>query len=101
MMTTQIGTSGGPLCSAPSHASSKFQLCAQKCDHLPPPPNPYISETAFSHRFQKVYTAPPPPPKNESLAQQTKSSENPQKSQNPLRWCVLNVTERYAGPHWV
>ena len=27
----------------------------------PAPPNPYISETAFSHRFQKVYTPPPPP----------------------------------------
>ena len=26
-----------------------------------PPPTPYISETAFSHRFQKVYTSPPPP----------------------------------------
>ena len=25
----------------------------------PPPPNPYISETAFSHRFQKAYTYPP------------------------------------------
>ena len=25
----------------------------------PPPPDPYISETAFSHRFQKVYTPPP------------------------------------------
>ena len=25
------------------------------------PPHPYISETAFSHRFQKVYTYPPPP----------------------------------------
>ena len=38
-------------------------LFAQKCDHLTPPPNPnpYISETAFSHRFQKVYTYPPPP----------------------------------------
>ena len=32
---------------------------AQKCDLLPPPPNPYISEMAFSHRFQKVYTYPP------------------------------------------
>ena len=30
---------------------------AQKCDH-PAPYNPYISEMAFSHRFQKVY---PPP----------------------------------------
>ena len=28
----------------------------------PRPPNPYISEMAFSHRFQKVYTYPPPPP---------------------------------------
>ena len=24
-----------------------------------PPPNPYISETAFSHRFRKAYTYPP------------------------------------------
>ena len=28
----------------------------------PRPPNPYISETAFSHRFRKAYTYPPPPP---------------------------------------
>ena len=26
-----------------------------------PPPNPYIAETAFSHRFQIAYTYPPPP----------------------------------------
>ena len=26
-----------------------------------PPLNPYISETAFSHRLQKAYTYPPPP----------------------------------------
>ena len=52
-----------PLCIALSCASSNFQLCAQKCDHLPPPPppNPYISEMTFSHRFQKVYIYPPPP----------------------------------------
>ena len=48
---------------------------AQKCDHLPPPPpNPYISETAFSHRFQKVYPHPPPPQRDEILAHWTKSS---------------------------
>ena len=42
---------------------------AQKCDHLPPPPHhPYISETAFSHRFQKVYTTPPPPQRGPSSA---------------------------------
>ena len=28
----------------------------------PPVPKPYISEMAFSCRFQKVYTLPPPPP---------------------------------------
>ena len=27
----------------------------------PPPPNPYISEMAFSHAFQKIYTYTPPP----------------------------------------
>ena len=26
-----------------------------------PPPYPYTSETAFSHRFRKAYTYPPPP----------------------------------------
>ena len=31
-----------------------------KKDH--PPPNPYISETAFSHRFSKSIHIPPPPP---------------------------------------
>ena len=40
-------------------APSNVLCCAEKCDHLPPPPpNPYISETAFSRRFQKVYTYP-------------------------------------------
>ena len=42
---------------------SRLQLCAQNCD--PPPPNPYISETAFSHRFRKAYTY--PPQENDSL----------------------------------
>ena len=45
------------------------------------PPNPHISETAFSHRFQKVYTY--SPTQNESLAQRTKSSENPRKVPKP------------------
>ena len=43
-----------PSSIAPSCASPNLQLCAQKYDYLPPPPRkPYISETAFSHRFQK------------------------------------------------
>ena len=37
----------------------------------PPPPNPYISETAFSHRFQKAYTY--PPLRNEILVHWTKT----------------------------
>ena len=40
-------------------ALSRLQLRAQNCDHVTPPPNPYISETAFSHRFQKAHTYAP------------------------------------------
>ena len=43
-------------------------LCSKMCPPTPPPPNPYISETAFSHRFQKVT----PPPGNENLVHWTK-----------------------------
>ena len=53
---------------------------AQKCDHLPPP-NPYISETAFSHRFQKVYTYPPPTERNFGALDQ--SSEKTRKVPKP------------------
>ena len=38
-----------------------------------PPPNLYISETAFSHRFQKAYTYPPPPLRNDFLVHWTKT----------------------------
>ena len=41
-----------------------------------PPPNPCISEMAFSHRFQKVYTY--PPLRNEILVLWTKNGENPE-----------------------
>ena len=44
----------------PSRVSSSFQLFAQNYGHPPHPPTPYISEMAFSHRFQKVYISPPP-----------------------------------------
>ena len=56
---------------------------AQKCDHLPPPPNPYISETAFSHRFQKVYTTPPPAGRNFGAF-----GPKVQKCQNPPCWRI-------------
>ena len=41
-----------------------------------PPPNPCISEMAFSHRFQKVYTY--PPLRNEILVLWTKNGEKPE-----------------------
>ena len=64
---------------------SNLQLCLLKnVTSYPPPPNPYISEMAFSHRFQKVYTYP------EILAQQTKSLEN---SQNVPKPTVLTRSE--------
>ena len=34
-------------------------VCSKSWSPTPPPPNPYISEMAFSHRFQKVYIYPP------------------------------------------
>ena len=49
---------------------------AQKCDHLPPNPNPYVPETAFS--LQK-YTH-TPPQRDENLMHWTKRSEKPRKS---------------------
>ena len=59
-----------------------------------PPPNPYISETAFSHRFQKVYTY--PPQVTTCLHIEAKVVEIAEKCQNPQSWKVLNVPERYA-----
>ena len=70
---------------APVHCSvtRNFWLCAQKCEHLtpPPPPNPYFSETAFLRRFQKVYTY--PPKRNNILAHWAKSAEKPGKMPKP------------------
>ena len=41
--------------------SAAFNFGPQFCKNMvsDPPPHPYISETAFCHRFQKVYTYPP------------------------------------------
>ena len=44
--------------------AEKFGLGTQKYGHLP---NPYISEMAFSHRFRKAYTYPPPPPQGNNI----------------------------------
>ena len=83
MRTIQIDTNQWSLQPCPVlcivHFAATF---AQKCDHLPLPSDPYISETAFSHRFQKVYTY-PPPLQDEILAHWTKSSQNPVKVPKP------------------
>ena len=55
--------------------NEKFGLDAQKYRQLPPP-NPCISEMAFSHRFQKVHTY--APLRNEILVLWTKNGENPE-----------------------
>ena len=61
----------------------------------PPSPNPYISEMAFSCRFQKVYTYPPPPQVTTCLHMEAKVVEIAEKCQNPESWHILNVPERY------
>ena len=48
-----------PLCIVLSCASSNFQLCTQKCDHLPPPKPIHFSNSLFSQISQKN-TYPPP-----------------------------------------
>ena len=70
-----------PLSIALSCASSNSQLCAQKCDHLqpPPPPGPTFLKRPFLTDFKKYTHTPHPPQGNEILAHRTKSSEKPGK----------------------
>ena len=65
----------------------------KKCDHLPHP-DPYISETASSHRFQKVYTSPSKGTKIWHIGPEVHKTQ--EKCQNPLCWRIMNVPERYA-----
>ena len=77
--------------------SSRLQLCVQNCDHLSPP-NPYISETAFSHRFRKAYTYPPPPPKVTTFwCIRPKVEKSLKKCENAPWWQELDVRERYPS----
>ena len=39
-------------------------LVLKNATTYPPPPNPYISEMAFSDRFRRVYTYHPPTERN-------------------------------------
>ena len=85
----------GPLSVSPSCASSNFQLCAQNVTTDPSPPlNPYSSETAFSHRFQKVYTYPIKGTKFWRIGPKVQKSQ--EKCQNPPGWHPPNVPESYG-----
>ena len=76
-----IGITSGPqgYCSVP--CIIEFPAVCSKI-WSPGPPNQYISETAVSHRFQQVYTY-PPPKGNDILAHRTKSSKTPGKMPKP------------------
>ena len=57
--------------------------CAALKNDNPSPPNPYISEMAFSCRFQKVYTY--PPPGDDMFARGSKSCRNYRKVPKPTK----------------
>ena len=62
----------------------------------PPPPNPYISETAFSHRFQKAYTYPHAPLRGDMFAHWGKHCKKKTKKwQNAQSWHKADEAERY------
>ena len=89
-----FGIISGPLCIAPSRVSSSFQPFAQKYGHLPPPPpSPYMSETALSHIIQKVYTYSPKGTIFWHIGRKVQKLR--EKCQNPPSWRTMNVPERY------
>ena len=57
--------------------------CAALKNVKPSPPNPYISETAFSCTFQKVYTY--PPPGDDMFAHRSKSCRKCRKVPKPRK----------------
>ena len=79
-----------PCLCAPSNL-----LCYTEKWQPPPSPNPYISEMAFSCRFQKVYTY-PPPQVTTCLHMEAKVVEIAEKCQNPESWHIMNIPERHA-----
>ena len=60
-----------PWSSAPSCVPSLVQLCAQNCDHLPPPPTHTFLKRPFLTDFKKhTHT---PPLRNEIFVHWTKT----------------------------
>ena len=88
----------GPLCIAPSHASSSFQLFAQEYGHLPPL-NLYISETASS----PVCTGDTQPQHPAGMQWQELASSRPRsmlfKMLSGLRGQSNHKVSKSPGPH--
>ena len=72
-------------------AASNFGL--RFCKNMVVDPPPYISETAFSHRLQKLCT--PPPQRDEIWRIGRKLHKTQEKCQNPPCGCIPNVPETY------
>ena len=76
--------------------SSRLQLCAQNCDHLPPPPNPTFLKRPFLTDFEQ-HTHPPPPPKVTTFwCIRPKVEKTPKKCEFAPCWQEINVPERYV-----
>ena len=68
------------------------QFCSSVLKNVTPHTNPYISETAFSHRYQKKkYTYPP-----QGTEFGTSNQKFTKKCQNPPCWRTTNIPERYS-----
>ena len=73
--------------------SSHLLLCAQKCDHLPPPQTYTFLKGPFLTDFKK-YTHTPPPQGNDILAHWTESSENLGKVPKPTELAHYELPPR-------
>ena len=70
--------------------------CAALKNDNPSPPNPNISEMAFSCRFQKVYTY--PPPGDDMFARGSKSCRNYRKVPKPTKLAGSECPREICGP---
>ena len=94
MMTTTQNKDDSPL---QCHVRVHCQMCCAVLKNVttyPPPnpnpnPNPYISEMTFSHRFQKIYTSPPPYVMT-CLHIKPKLVKNLKNCRNTQSWQLLN-----------
>ena len=86
----QVIRSSGPLCIAPCIV--RFPAVCSKI-WSSAPRTPYICETAFSHRFQKVYTT-PPPPREQYFGASEKNFKNSRKNAKTHRVSAQCISPR-------